>query len=1119
MAVILFSDQVGSTAQRAAIGEDAADALRRQHDALVEQAVTANDGRVVKWLGDGMAAAFDSASAAIGAAVDIQRRIAEHNRRRSSVAELAVRIGISAGDVTWELDDFHGIPVVEAARLEAAAAPDTILCSDIVRALAGSRVDVEVRPVGTLELKGLSAPLAACEIDWKPQDHASRTPLPETLARSDRFPLVGRDREQARITELWARARAGELVVGLVGGEPGAGKTRLVREAAKDAHRQGATVLYGRCDEDLGVPYQPFAEALRFFLDKSPDPTAHLGRVPGELARLVPELPVPAPAPAATSPTADHRRVTDPQTERYHLFEALLSWLEAAAEEPLVLVLDDLHWATRETMLLLRHVMRARSAAPIMILVTYRDVESERSPELADLLEEASRESNVLFIELGGLDADDISRLLVDFDIAAGTPDLAASIHDQTGGNAYFIGELMMQLAEQDEFPDGGDPAPVPRTVQEVVLGRVYRLPASTRTTLEMAAAAGSEVEVDVLARALDLPVTDVVESLAPACRARLSRELPEPPLRYRFQHAIVRTALYQHTPVHRRGRHHHELGIAIEDRHADRIPEHLDDLAFHFARSSDDADTAKLIRYARESGDRAMAQVAYDEAASSYQLALRAIERLGSSADPHLLLTTLVELGRAQRRGHLPAGRSTLLRAADMAVALHDREQLIAAALANTRTVFWTGEPTDPQRSLVFERALHQLEPGDSVERAQLTACLSVERYLAGDEADHVLLADEALAIARRLRDPASLGFVLHYRNLTMWRPDTVDERLALAREMRDLSQDYGLGSRYELGTWAFPGFNAAVEAGDLAFADYSLGEVVGLALEGRYVNHAYNTRLVQSTRAAIAGRLDESMRLADEMLTLGAAASQPAAPVFHLGLRHNVYLHQGRLAETIDALAWAAEHYPNIPTFKFGLALALSESGRTDEAMTVLEPFLANGLASVPFDRDWLTSVCSAARVAWNADDRRAAQILRPMLEPYANQYANNGTVWLGQVQGYVALLDEVLGDHDAADAHFAGAVEAHRSLPAPVLLTWSLVDWGEASRRRATTEPDASSEALEAADARLREGRDLAARLGLGRLHERAVAALAGERRSVDPTGDPRSRSPLDPDGLRE
>ena len=394
--------------------------------------MTSNDGRIVKWLGDGMAAAFDSASAAIEAAVDIQRRIAEHNRRRSAIAPLAVRIGISAGDVTWELDDFHGIPVVEAARLEAAAAPDTILCADIVRMLAGSRVDVEVRSVGSLDLKGLSSPLAACEVDWRPHDQASRTPLPEALARTDRIPLVGRNREQADLARLWSRARDGELTIALVGGEPGAGKTRLVREVSKEAHHQGATVLYGRCDEDLGVPYQPFVEALRFFVERSPDPSAHLGRLPMELARLVPDLPVDR---STTGLPADGQRpVTDPETERYHLFEALLSWLEAAAEESLVLVIDDLHWATKETMQLLRHIMRAQSAAPIMIMGTYRDVESERSPDLADLLAEASRESNVLFVELGGLEADDIAHLLADLDIESSSTSLAGRHPGPDGG-------------------------------------------------------------------------------------------------------------------------------------------------------------------------------------------------------------------------------------------------------------------------------------------------------------------------------------------------------------------------------------------------------------------------------------------------------------------------------------------------------------------------------------------------------------------------------------------------------------------------------------------------------------------------------------------------------------
>ena len=578
-----------------------------------------------------------------------------------------------------------------------------------------------------------------------------------------------------------------------------------------------------------------------------------------------------------------------------------------------------------------------------------------------------------------------------------------------------------------------------------------------------------------------------------------------------------MRTALYQHTPVHRRGRHHHELGIAIEDRHAGRITERLDDLAFHFARSSDDADTVKLIRYAREAGGRAMTQVAYDEAAGFYQLALQAIERRGSSPDPELLLATLVELGRAQRRGHLPDGRTTLLRAADMAAALGDRDQLIAAALADTRTVFWTGEATDPERSLVFERALHQLDPGDSAERAQLTACLSVERYLAGDEDDHVLLADEALAISRRMQDPTTLGFVLHYRNLTMWRPDTVAERLALAKEMRDLSQGSALASRFELGTWAFPGFNAAIEAGDLAFADYSLTEVVGLALEARYVEpHLQHTRLVPSTRAAIAGRLDESMRLADEMLVLGRGGHAGGRPGFHLGLPPQRLPPPGRLAETIDALAWAAEHYPEHPERSVRAGRHAGRVGSCPRGHGRAQPILANGLATVPVRPRLADFVCYAAARGVGRRRPTRREILRPLLLPYAAQCANNGTVWLRAGQRLPRRCStSSLGDHDAADARFAAAAEAHRALPAPVALTWDARRLGRGVTQPGRPRPDDGDEDDAVDERSARAGTWPPGSVWIACTS--AMAALDGDERRPTAPGQPLDPPPVAGPGL--
>src|SRR5947208_50577 len=185
----------------------------------------------------------------------------------------------------------------------------------------------------------------------------SAIPMPALLTDVGRI-FVGRDTELERLGQLWKEAVAGERRVALLAGEPGVGKTRLAAELATRVHQEGAIVLAGRCDEDLGVPYQPFVEALRHFADHIPSEQLRprLGRYGGELARLVPEL-------AEQAPDLPPPLRSDPETERYRLFDGVAAWLSAASpEEPLLLVVDDLQWAAKPTLLLLRHVVRSPAA-------------------------------------------------------------------------------------------------------------------------------------------------------------------------------------------------------------------------------------------------------------------------------------------------------------------------------------------------------------------------------------------------------------------------------------------------------------------------------------------------------------------------------------------------------------------------------------------------------------------------------------------------------------------------------------------------------------------------------------------------------------------------------------
>jgi Adenylate cyclase, family 3 (some proteins contain HAMP domain) len=303
VACVLFTDLVGSTELMARVGDAAFDLLRNEHFGHLRQVIARRGGSEIKNTGDGVLAAFPSAAEALGAAVAAQQATEAHARRAE--VNLQLRVGLALGEVAMEAGDVFGTPVVEAARLVAAARPGQILCTALTRAVAGSRAAVAFSEVGALELKGLPEPVPACEVMWEAAPATADVPLPALLAGTGRI-FVGRDGDLARLRQLWKESAAGERRTVMLGGEPGIGKTRLATELAQALHGEGALVLAGRCDEDLGVPYQPFVEALRHYMDHAPHP--RLGRHAGELTRLVPEPPGPRPRTPGTVTCPTPRR-------------------------------------------------------------------------------------------------------------------------------------------------------------------------------------------------------------------------------------------------------------------------------------------------------------------------------------------------------------------------------------------------------------------------------------------------------------------------------------------------------------------------------------------------------------------------------------------------------------------------------------------------------------------------------------------------------------------------------------------------------------------------------------------------------------------------------------------
>jgi class 3 adenylate cyclase/tetratricopeptide (TPR) repeat protein len=1092
-ATVLFSDLVESTRLLSQLGEAAFDTVRRAHFEALRHAIDRTGGEQVKTLGDGVLAIFGSAADAVACAVAMQQAV-DGQAQRAGVP-LAIRVGLASGDVSFEEDDVFGTPVVAAARLVAAARPGQILATAVVRMVAGGRTGAAFSDRGLLQLKGLPEPVAACEVTWErlPQPTG---PLPSLLTDGGRV-FVGRQTEVERLGQLWKQAVAGGPLLALLAGEPGIGKTRLAAELAKAAHAEGAVVLVGRCDEDLGVPYQPFVEALRQVVDHTlPGELAgRLGRYAGELVRLVPDL-------ADRVPGLPAPLRSDPETERYRLFDATAAWLGAvSADDPVLVVLDDLQWATKPTLLLLRHVVRSTEPTRLLILGTYRDSELGHDHPLVELLADLRRQGGVERLSLTGLDSSGVAAFmeqaaghsLTDEDLL-----LARAIHQETEGNPFFVREVLRHLTETGavERREGRwltrapvDTLEIPEGIREVVGRRVARLSEQANRTLRVAAVIGLEFELPVLQQAAGVNEDDLVSAMEEATQARLIMEVPGPAAGYRFAHNLVRHTLYEGLSAGRRVVLHRRVAQAIEAVHGAALDNHLPALAHHWARASAAAaETTRAVHYATRAGDRALAQLAHDEAAGYYRSALELLDAAGGRKDDPERLRLLIALGEAQRRAGDPDYRETLLTAARLACEQGNTAALAEAALANTRAILYSVVgAVDHERVAVLEQALAATaDATDSSIRARLLATLALELTWSGRRR-RLELSDEALKLARRLGEPATLAQVLQARFYACAAPDNQAERLANTVELLALADQ--LGDDAARSRALTLRFRVAMESADVAEADRCLEANQRLAADLGQPTLRWFVDLQRAGRSLLAGRLEEAERLAHDALELGQSSGQPEALSFFVWLQAAIRYEQGRLGEVLDPIRQAAADHPLISTAKSVLAQAYAELDRTDEARAVYEELAASEFTDLPVDPGWLRCLTNCTTVCAALGDAARAAALYRLLAPYPDQLSVSQISVLasGSVQHYLGLLATTMGRFDDAEARFAAAATTHQRIQAPTWLARTRLEW--ARMLLARRQPGDAERAQELLDQAITTAREF----GLGNVERKALALL--------------------------
>jgi class 3 adenylate cyclase/tetratricopeptide (TPR) repeat protein len=1053
MACVLFTDLVGSTELMARLGDAAFDQLRDGHFMLVRQALVSRGGTAVKNTGDGILATFASAADALAAAVAIQQ-VTERQGRDSGVP-LAVRVGLSLGDVSTSAGDVFGIPVVEAARLVDAARPGQILCSAVVRTVAGSRAAAELTAVGTLDLKGLPEPVLAYEVAWAPAaSPAAAVPLPPLLTGPGRI-FVGREGELERLRRLWKEAAAGERRVALLGGEPGIGKTRLAAELAGELHHQGALVLAGRCDEDLGVPYQPFVEALRHYVTNAPIP--RLGRHGGELSRIVPELG------ELVAGLAEPLR-SDPETERYRLFDALASWLvDVSAEAPLLLILDDIQWAAKPTLLLLRHVLRSTEPARLLCLATYRDTDVGRGHPLSELLADLRRGGGSERLPVTGLDVSGVSAFM---EAVAGhtldedSEDLARAVWVETEGNPFFMVEVMRHLYESGalERREGRwfvssilDEVGIPEGVRDVVGRRLSRMSEAANQALTVAAVVGSEFEPVVVAAAAGMAEDDLLAGIDEAVAARLVVEVRGPVPRNRFSHALVRATLYDELTGARRVTLHRRVAEAIERVHAHALDDHLPALAHHWARASAPAaEAGKAVDYATRAGDRALTQLAHDEAASYYAQALELLTAAGATADDPRRLELLISRGEAQRRAGDAAFRETLLEAARLAQAVGNTDALIRAALANNRGNLYSGVgEVDAERVAVLEAAIGAAGDEHPALRARLMANLSLEHVWVPDRSRRVELSDRALETARQVGDPATLAHVLLARDYTVAAPDNSLERLANTGELLQLAEVLGDPLFSHRARHLY--FRALLELGNGAEAERCLIANEALVEELGQPALKWPVRLQRAGMLLLRGDLEAAERESLAANEIGLATGQRDAPIFRFAQRYSLLFEQGRMEAVEDDTRSVLENVGH-PSVQAMLATLLLETDRPEEARRQFEELAATGFTA-PFDFLWMRYHAEAAWTCAGVGDTARAEELYRQLEPYADRVVcmAQGGVTTGSVSHHLGLLAATRGRIDDADACFTTAAAVHERMGSPTWLARSRAELAAVLLRR--------------------------------------------------------------------
>lgn len=865
-------------------------------------------------------------------------------------------------------------------------------------------------------------------------------------AGNPRDPLIGREREFDELMAALDDMRAGRGRVVILSGEAGIGKTRLAEEAARRAIAAGAHVMWGRCWESGGAPaYWPWIQVLRESL-RSLNGRAQLAEVSTALAQISEVLPElksalavsdpnttvtdSASASSATdAPPVARLRALDPvpgdfEPARFRLFDSVSTVLRHVGMiVPIMIVLDDLHAADTDSLLLLKFVARDLRQCKILLVGTFRETEVNDSPQQSAILAEVTREGHT--IPLRGLSRAETAALINSHTDIAADDALVDSLYHATEGNPFFLDETVRLMIVEGKFRRVGliDTAfAIPESVRAAVRRSLTVLPADATSVLTIGAVIGHEFDLVTLAEVSRLPREDLVDSLDHARTRGIIAEAPGAVGRYRFTHAIIPESLRADLGMTSSMRLHRRVADALEQIHRADPGPHYAELAYHFSESIALGAADKALEYARLGAARAREQLAYEEAARLYQMALGAHSALSNpSAAERCEL--LIALGDTQSKaGLLAVAKRTFHQAADLARGLK-RTDLLARAALEASTGLSTFFVVDTELVALLEEASAAVGTQDPATRAALLARLAHELRWSDRREHAISLCRRAIEVAREAADTRALISALWTEHELFWGPENIDKRLATAAEISRLALESGY-TRWVLRAHEMR-LSAMLEIGDIAAADAEIEASEELKTRS---GHAFATvERFRVTRALMSGDFAQAETWINERMRQ-AQRRQDAALITSFGsLLLMLRGEQGRLDDFEGPLKGSVARFPAMTAARCSLALFYVRTGRESEARAELEVLARDGFARISRDWNWLGSLAICAEVCATLGDVPRAATLYKLLSGFADRNVTIGwgDICYGSVSRYLGLLASTMRRFEDAERHFEDAI----------------------------------------------------------------------------------------------